>query len=682
MPKYTYNGVTVTATGRRTSTRDDKKYMRTVTVDGKDYLVHYGDPNMEMKRDDPERRKAFLERHSCSTKKDPLAPGYWACLDWDRTNEGTTVNEQQSLDLLATNATLFTVPDGSEYTGVMLALFPSPAVAAQVAALPGVDMPAEALHVTLAYLGKVDALSDAQIAGAIMAAQKVGRCSDPVVGSINGVGRFNASGSSDGKDVIFAVTDLPGLDEVRSELLDALGDCDCEASDDHGYTPHMSLAYVDPGSVSPIATIATMPIRFDSLSVTVGGKRVDFPLLGIDEDEETDGKPAMMAHNADCGCNSVQLATNATAGTVKEVTRKGKRYLVAPTVALRAGVLNGELVPADEVAKYAEAWNGRPVPLGHPKDAGTPISANSMDVWDETPAMFWGAHVDGDALKGEIWLDIDKATALGGVALQALQRLRNNESIDVSTGYYRDFLTQPGSHDGKAYTGIARNLRPDHIAILLNETGACSWADGCGVPRINEAKATESASQSFLSALVRNVINSLGGKKVDRNKVIEGLVANAQCKCTKPQLEAMELDTLVAFADSLRPIVNEDAPTVEPVQAPVEVIKEVVPAELAQLAKVVEQFGGIEKLTAALSGVVANADKERSDLVAALVGNERNTLDEADLQAMSTDALRKLASAFTPRVYVGGANVATNADASGKTYVLQMPDPFAKKEAK
>lgn len=87
MPSYTYNGVTVTATGRQTSSRSDKKYMRTVTVDGKDYLVHYGDPNLEMKRDDPERRRNFLARHNCSSKRDPRSPGFWACLDWQRTSE-------------------------------------------------------------------------------------------------------------------------------------------------------------------------------------------------------------------------------------------------------------------------------------------------------------------------------------------------------------------------------------------------------------------------------------------------------------------------------------------------------------------------------------------------------------------------------------------------------------------
>lgn len=677
MPRYTYNGVTVTATGRRTSTRDDKKYMRTVTMDGKDYLVHYGDPNMPMRRNNPDARANFLSRHSCSTKKDPLSPGFWACLDWDRTDEGTTVNERQSLETLTANAKLFDV-SGSEYKGVMVALFPSPEAIAQIAAIPGISIAPEQLHVTIAYIDSADMLSDAQIAKIIVETECVAKEHDPIIGTINGVGRFNASQSSDGQDVVFAVVDLPGLDEVRAKLIEELDECECEVSDDHGFTPHMTLAYVPVGTPSPVDVVPTIPIRFDSLTVAVGGKRVDFPLLGIEPD--TAPQPGVMPQMANNSAGAVQLATNATAGTVKEVTRKGKRYLVASTVALKAGVLNGEYVPADEVAKYVDAWNGRPVPLGHPKQGGQAISANSMDLWDETPAMFWNAHVDGDALKGEIWLDIAKAEAVGGLAVQALQKLRNGQPVEVSTGYFRDLVVTNGEIDGKTYTGIARNLRPDHVALLLNETGACSWSDGCGTPRINQADAV--ASQSFLSALVRNVINSLGGKKVDRTKIIEGLAANAQCKCTKPQLEAMSDDILLSFAESLQPVVNEDAPAVEPAAAPVEVVKEVVPAELAQLGELVKQFGGIEKLTAALSGVVANANQERNDLIAGLVANERNTLSEGELQAMPTETLRKLTSAFAPKVYVGGGNVTANSDASGKTYVLQMPNPFDKKEAK
>ena len=33
-------------------------------------IVRFGDPNMEIKRDDPKRRKAFRDRHNCDEKKD------------------------------------------------------------------------------------------------------------------------------------------------------------------------------------------------------------------------------------------------------------------------------------------------------------------------------------------------------------------------------------------------------------------------------------------------------------------------------------------------------------------------------------------------------------------------------------------------------------------------------------
>jgi len=44
--------------------------------------VNFGDPNMEIKRDDPKRRKAFRDRHSCDTAKDKTTPRYWSCKMW------------------------------------------------------------------------------------------------------------------------------------------------------------------------------------------------------------------------------------------------------------------------------------------------------------------------------------------------------------------------------------------------------------------------------------------------------------------------------------------------------------------------------------------------------------------------------------------------------------------------
>ena len=40
--------------------------------------VNFGDPNMEIKRDDPKRRKAFRDRHNCDTAKDKTSARYWS----------------------------------------------------------------------------------------------------------------------------------------------------------------------------------------------------------------------------------------------------------------------------------------------------------------------------------------------------------------------------------------------------------------------------------------------------------------------------------------------------------------------------------------------------------------------------------------------------------------------------
>ena len=62
---------------------DRKKYKVYVKNDkGNVVKVEFGDPNMEIKRDDPARRKAFRARHNCDTKKDKTTAGYWSCKFW------------------------------------------------------------------------------------------------------------------------------------------------------------------------------------------------------------------------------------------------------------------------------------------------------------------------------------------------------------------------------------------------------------------------------------------------------------------------------------------------------------------------------------------------------------------------------------------------------------------------
>jgi hypothetical protein len=44
--------------------------------------VNFGDPNMEIKRDDPARRKSFRARHNCDNPGPKYKARYWSCKQW------------------------------------------------------------------------------------------------------------------------------------------------------------------------------------------------------------------------------------------------------------------------------------------------------------------------------------------------------------------------------------------------------------------------------------------------------------------------------------------------------------------------------------------------------------------------------------------------------------------------
>jgi hypothetical protein len=49
---------------------------------GKVVIVRFGDPNMKIKKNIPERRKSFRARHKCDQQKDKTTPAYWSCKMW------------------------------------------------------------------------------------------------------------------------------------------------------------------------------------------------------------------------------------------------------------------------------------------------------------------------------------------------------------------------------------------------------------------------------------------------------------------------------------------------------------------------------------------------------------------------------------------------------------------------
>lgn len=67
----------------RTSENPNKKFKVYVKNDqGNVVVVRFGDPNMEIKRDDPSRRKNFRARHSCDNPGPKWKARYWSCYQW------------------------------------------------------------------------------------------------------------------------------------------------------------------------------------------------------------------------------------------------------------------------------------------------------------------------------------------------------------------------------------------------------------------------------------------------------------------------------------------------------------------------------------------------------------------------------------------------------------------------
>jgi hypothetical protein len=76
---------------------------------GNTVMVKFGDPNMDIKRDDPERRKSFRARHQCDTNPGPKYKArYWSCRMWE---SGKSVTQMLASDagLIEQNPDLATV---------------------------------------------------------------------------------------------------------------------------------------------------------------------------------------------------------------------------------------------------------------------------------------------------------------------------------------------------------------------------------------------------------------------------------------------------------------------------------------------------------------------------------------------------------------------------------------------
>ncbi|MFA5049190.1 MAG: DUF2213 domain-containing protein [Patescibacteria group bacterium] len=193
--------------------------------------------------------------------------------------------------------------------------------------------------------------------------------------------------------------------------------------------------------------------------------------------------------------------------TIRHTTHQGKPFIIVPVIMMVEGVHRGSHGPLlhtiEDLGRFPGSWDGIPIVIDHPQDEeGNYVSANSPKIIDtRTVGRTYNTSVDGTRLRSEAWLSED---ALRQISPDVLASLERNEMIEISVGVFTEDerLDTNGDWNGEEYNAIARNHRPDHLALLPGGTGACSVEDGCGI-RANKKKG--------------------GSKSMDNNAVVTGM---------------------------------------------------------------------------------------------------------------------------------------------------------------
>lgn len=194
----------------------------------------------------------------------------------------------------------------------------------------------------------------------------------------------------------------------------------------------------------------------------------------------------------------------------------GRDWIVAPMVMLTSGVHDGSngplYYPLEELEKTPSVWNMKPIVVYHPDNNGAATTATDpVELERRQVGMVMHAECGDGKLRAEAWLERDRLDLVDPRILESIDR---GQMVEVSTGLHTDNMFEPGRHEGQEYQHVARNYRPDHLAILPDKIGACSIKGGCGLLQQNELRPTDNAlSHGNTQALIEKALREQHGSR-------------------------------------------------------------------------------------------------------------------------------------------------------------------------
>lgn len=139
-------------------------------------------------------------------------------------------------------------------------------------------------HVTLAYTERPRDGGEhppEKTDAALEALRDVGARTEPIDARLQGWGFFDAAHEGRrARTALVALVDAPGLEHLHVDAVRALKDHGIEVSDDHVFTPHATIAYLEPGG-RPTEPLPTLSGKFTIDKIHVAARdHHEVPLTG------------------------------------------------------------------------------------------------------------------------------------------------------------------------------------------------------------------------------------------------------------------------------------------------------------------------------------------------------------------------------------------------------------------
>jgi len=327
--------------------------------------------------------------------------------------------------------------------------------------------------------------------------------------------------------------------------------------------------------------------------------------------------------------------------TVEVKKHAGKNHLVVPVVMMVEGVHHGSHGPLlhqiNDLGRFPESWNGIPIVIQHPEIDGVNVSANSPDIIEKRKVgRIYNTYIkDTKKLAAQAWLDEEKLQAL---SKEVLDQIKAGKPLEVSLGMFTEEELVTGEYEGEHYEAIARNHRPDHLALLPGSVGACSIADGCGIRANSDGSTVEfTIKGEDLVGLVRTRFST--NLKMEDKKMAE----KAECTpCVKKKVDELIANSQGKYTDTDREMLETLSEVLlDKITQPVTVEKEVV----VEKEKVVEVNILSDEDKAALADYKRILKEKHDALIKRIQDNsEKGTWTDEELNNMKDIVLEKVAN--------------------------------------